>query len=51
MLLVPVHLLFVKLTRLILAVYNWLANISLRGLRVTPRDELDSTVSRRPSWR
>jgi CBS domain containing-hemolysin-like protein len=45
MLLVPVHLLFVKLTRPILAVYNWLANISLRALRVTPRDELDSTVS------
>ncbi len=45
MLLVPVHLGFVRLTRPILAVYNWLANISLRAVRVTPRDELDSTVS------
>ena len=39
MLLVPVHLLFVRLTRPVIAVYNWLANISLRALRVTPRDE------------
>ncbi|GED98049.1 hemolysin family protein [Gordonia crocea] len=45
MLLVPIHLFFVRLTRPIIAVYNWIANISLRAMRVTPRDELDSTVS------
>ncbi|GAB09444.1 hypothetical protein GOARA_036_01770 [Gordonia araii NBRC 100433] len=45
MLLVPVHLAFVRLTRPILAFYNFLANIALRAMRVTPRDELDSTVS------
>ncbi|MFT3900108.1 MAG: hemolysin family protein [Gordonia sp. (in: high G+C Gram-positive bacteria)] len=45
MLLVPAHLLFVRLTRPILGFYNLLANLSLRLLRVTPRDELDSTVS------
>ncbi|MFT4200626.1 hemolysin family protein [Gordonia sp. (in: high G+C Gram-positive bacteria)] len=45
MLLVPAHLLFVRLTRPILAFYNLLANLALRVLHVTPRDELDSTVS------
>lgn len=46
MLLVPVHLMFVRLARPVIAFYNLLANLSLRALRVTPRDELDSTVSR-----
>ncbi|GAA3039857.1 hemolysin family protein [Gordonia defluvii] len=45
MLLVPVHLMFVRLARPVIAFYNLLANLSLRALRVTPRDELDSTVS------
>ncbi|QKT07384.1 HlyC/CorC family transporter [Gordonia sp. X0973] len=45
MLLVPIHLLFVRLTRPVLAGYNWLANLVLRAVGVTPRDELDSTVS------
>ncbi|GAC69684.1 hemolysin family protein [Gordonia soli] len=45
MLLVPVHLAFIRLVRPLIAFYNWTANISLRLLRVTPKDELDSTVS------
>jgi CBS domain containing-hemolysin-like protein len=45
MLLVPVHLMFIRLVRPLIAFYNWLANISLRLLRVEPKDELESTVS------
>lgn len=45
MLLVPAHLLFIRLVRPLIAFYNWLANISLRLLRVEPKDELESTVS------
>ena len=45
MLLVPVHLAFIRLTRPLIGFYNWLANISLRAMRVEPKDELTSTVS------
>ena len=45
MLLVPIHLGFIKIVRPLIAFYNWLANITLRALRVEPKDELDSTVS------
>ena len=45
MLLVPAHLMFIRLVRPLIAFYNWLANISLRLLRVEPKDELESTVS------
>ncbi|WP_020107666.1 hemolysin family protein [Nocardia sp. 348MFTsu5.1] len=45
MLLVPTHLLFIKLARPVIAFYNLMANLSLRLLRVEPKDELDSTVS------
>ncbi|MDL9937258.1 hemolysin family protein [Gordonia sp. ABSL1-1] len=43
--LVPVHLAFIRVVRPLIAFYNWLANISLRAMRVVPKDELDSTVS------
>jgi len=45
MLLVPVHLVFIRLVRPLIAFYNWTANISLRLMRVEPKDELESTVS------
>ncbi|MBP0657276.1 DUF21 domain-containing protein, partial [Mycobacterium tuberculosis] len=45
MLLVPAHLAFIKVVRPLIGFYNWLANITLRALRVEPKDELDSTVS------
>ncbi len=45
MLLVPAHLMFIRLVRPLIAFYNWLANISLRLMRVHPKDELASSVS------
>ncbi len=45
MLLVPVHLLFIKLARPLISFYNLCANLTLRLLRVEPKDELDVTVS------
>ncbi len=45
MLLVPTHLLFMKVARPLIAFYNLCANLSLRLLRVEPKDELDVTVT------
>ena len=45
MLLVPVHLAWIRLARPLIAFYNMLANWSLRMFRVEPKDELDATVS------
>ncbi len=45
MLLVPAHLMFIRLVRPLISFYNWTANISLRLMRVEPKDELESTVS------
>ncbi|MBI3216799.1 MAG: HlyC/CorC family transporter [Mycobacterium sp.] len=45
MLLVPAYLLYVRAVRPFIAFYNWCANISLRAIRVEPKDELDMTVS------
>ncbi|MGV9712039.1 hemolysin family protein [Gordonia sp. NPDC003424] len=45
MLLVPAHLAFIRLARPLIAFYNWMANISLRLMRVEPRDELATSVS------
>lgn len=44
MLLVPVHLLFIKLMIPVIWFYNQLANLTLRMFRVEPKDELASTV-------
>ena len=45
MLLIPAYLLYVRAVRPFIAIYNWCANITLRALRVEPKDELDITVS------
>jgi CBS domain containing-hemolysin-like protein len=45
MLLVPLYLVYVRAARPFIAFYNWCANLTLRALRVDPKDELDITVS------
>jgi len=45
MLLVPAHLLFIRIARPLIGFYNWSANISLRALRIDPKDELETTVT------
>jgi CBS domain containing-hemolysin-like protein len=45
MLLVPTYLVWIRLARPLIAFYNWSANITLRALRVEPKDELEVTVS------
>ncbi|WP_099020747.1 hemolysin family protein [Mycolicibacterium palauense] len=45
MLLVPVYLVYIRAARPFIAFYNWCANITLRAMRVEPKDELDITVS------
>ncbi|MFI2558778.1 CNNM domain-containing protein, partial [Nocardia farcinica] len=45
LLLVPIHLMFLRLARPLIALYNLAANLSLRMLRIEPKDELDATVS------
>ncbi|CAJ1503077.1 hemolysin family protein [[Mycobacterium] burgundiense] len=45
MLLIPTYLLYMKAARPFIAFYNWCANITLRMVRVEPKDELDVTVS------
>ncbi|WP_433723521.1 hemolysin family protein [Nocardia sp. CA-129566] len=45
LLLVPVHLQWLRLARPVIALYNLAANLSLRMLRVEPKDELEATVS------
>jgi len=45
MLLVPAYLVWIRVARPLIAFYNWCANITLRALRVEPKDELEVTVS------
>ncbi|MFC9994938.1 hemolysin family protein [Nocardia sp. NPDC127526] len=45
LLLVPAHLMFLRVARPLIAVYNLAANLTLRALRIEPKDELDATVS------
>jgi CBS domain containing-hemolysin-like protein len=45
MLLVPPYLAYVRVARPFIVFYNVCANAVLRGLRVEPKDELDSAVS------
>ena len=45
MLLVPPYLAYVRVARPFIVFYNLCANAVLRGLRVEPKDELDSAVS------
>ncbi|WP_433664949.1 hemolysin family protein [Nocardia sp. CA-128927] len=45
LLLVPVHLMWLRLARPLIACYNLAANLTLRLLRIEPKDELQATVS------
>lgn len=45
MLLVPLYLVYVRAARPFIAVYNRCANLTLRAMRVDPKDELEITVS------
>ncbi|MFE3258616.1 hemolysin family protein [Nocardia sp. NPDC059091] len=45
LLLVPLHLMWLRLAKPLIAIYNFAANITLRALRIERKDELDSTVS------
>ena len=45
MLLVPPYLLWVKVTRPVIAVYDWCARTVLRAIGVTPKTELENSVS------
>lgn len=45
MLLIPAYLMYVRTVRPIITLYNRCTNVTLRALRVQPRDELDVTVS------
>lgn len=45
MLLVPIHLVWLRLARPLIALYNLAANSTLRMFRIQPKDELSATVS------
>ncbi|RDI67682.1 hemolysin family protein [Nocardia pseudobrasiliensis] len=45
LLLVPLLLLWLRLARPLITLYNMAANLTLRALRIEPKDELDATVS------
>ncbi|RDI55740.1 hemolysin family protein [Nocardia mexicana] len=45
LLLVPVLMWFLRLARPLITLYNVAANLTLRALRIEPKDELDATVS------
>jgi magnesium and cobalt exporter, CNNM family len=45
MLLIPPYLVYVRAVKPLIAFYNWCANITLRAVRVEPKDELAITVS------
>ncbi|MFR9749395.1 hemolysin family protein [Nocardia sp. 004] len=45
LLLVPIHLMWLRLARPLIALYNMAANLTLRLLRIEPKDELEATVS------
>lgn len=45
LLLVPLHLMWLRIARPLIAIYNFAANLTLRMLRIEPKDELEATVS------
>jgi len=45
LLLVPVHLAWLRIARPLIAFYNLIANLSLRAMRIEPKDELAAAVS------
>ncbi len=45
LLLVPAHLMWLRLARPLIGLYNLAANLTLKLLRIEPKDELEATVS------
>lgn len=45
MLLIPPYLVYMAAARPFIVFYNWCANVTLRAMRVQPKDELEITVS------
>ncbi|MCV7384776.1 hemolysin family protein [Mycolicibacter longobardus] len=45
MLLIPPYLVYMAAARPFIVFYNWCANVTLRAVRVEPKDELEITVS------
>ena len=45
MLLIPPYLVYMAAARPFIVFYNWCANVTLRAMRVEPKDELEITVS------
>lgn len=45
MLLIPPYLVYMAAARPFIVFYNWCANVTLRAVRVQPKDELEITVS------
>ncbi|WP_024442775.1 hemolysin family protein [Mycobacterium sp. UM_WGJ] len=45
MLLIPPYLVYMTAARPFIVFYNWCANVTLRAMRVEPKDELEITVS------
>ncbi|MGV0748332.1 hemolysin family protein [Mycolicibacter minnesotensis] len=45
MLLIPPYLVYMAAARPFIVFYNWCANVTLRAMRVEPKDELEVTVS------
>lgn len=45
LLLVPLHLAWLRIARPLIALYNFAANLTLRMLRIEPKDELEAAVS------
>lgn len=46
MLLVPTHMWFVRITRPLIVLMNWMARVTLRMFGIEQKEELDSTVDR-----
>ena len=46
MLLVPMHMWFVRITRPLIVLMNWMARVTLRMFGIEQKEELDSTVDR-----
>ncbi|ORV45606.1 hypothetical protein AWC02_13435 [Mycolicibacter engbaekii] len=45
MLLIPPYLVYMAAARPFIVFYNWCANVTLRAMRIEPKDELEITVS------
>lgn len=45
MILVPIHLVWLRIAKPLIWFYNWCANVLMRMLRIEPKDELDTAFS------